>query len=70
MLVGGLKSCLLSKPFLKAKPKTEVDVCNQCGICADNCPKEAKYFDDEAFLSHVKMLESNYNRRVESVMFL
>ncbi len=76
--------------FLKAKPKTRLELCDQCGICANicpmgsiskddcriiegicikcqacikTCPEGAKYFDDEAFLSHVKMLEETYSEQ-------
>ena len=28
------------------------------------------YFDDEAFLSHVAMLEQNYTRRAEMEVFI
>lgn len=82
--------------FLKAKPKTNTELCNQCGVCAKVCPmgsvstedysvvngicikcqacikycaEGAKYFDDEAFLSHKAMLEQNYQRRVENQFF-
>ena len=78
--------------FLKAKPLTDMEKCNKCGICAKvcplgsvssedfsevpgicikcqacivKCPEGAKYFDDAAFLSHVKMLEQNFTRRSE-----
>lgn len=83
--------------FLKAKPKTKEELCDQCGICAEVCPvgsispenpseitgicikcqacvkkctKQAKYFDDAAFLSHVAMLEQNYTRRAEMELFV
>lgn len=83
--------------FLKAKPKTNVNLCDQCGVCANscpmgsiskedytvvegicikcqacvyNCPENAKYFDDAAFLSHVAMLESHFCRQVESEFFI
>ncbi len=71
--------------FLKAKPETDPDKCDLCGICRDSCPvgsinaemqtdgvcikcqacvrkcpKHAKYFTDEDFLSHVRMLERDY----------
>lgn len=83
--------------FMKAKPKTNLDLCVDCGLCAEQCPMgsieheppwdtpgicikchacvrecpvEAKYFDDEQFLSHVAMLEKNYTRRAEPEFFL
>lgn len=34
--------------------------CIKCQACLKVCPIDAKYFDDAAFLSHVKMLETNY----------
>ena len=83
--------------FLKAKPKTHLARCNNCGACARLCPmgaidpknvsnvpgtcikcqrcvrkctKGAKYFDDEAFLSHVKMLEQNFAEPKDNEVFL
>ena len=83
--------------FLKAKPKTNEDLCDKCGICAKacpvgsislenpsevngicikcqacikKCPKQAKFFDDAAFLSHVEMLVQNYQRRAEMEVFV
>ena len=83
--------------FLKAKPKTNEELCDKCGTCAKvcpvgsismenlsevngicikcqacikKCPKGAMYFDDEAFLSHVAMLEQNYTRRAEMEVFI
>lgn len=83
--------------FLKAKPKTNMDLCDNCGTCAEVCPmgsiskenvaevtgicikcqacvrlcpKGAKYFDDPAFLSHVAMLEKNFQKRAEPETFL
>lgn len=83
--------------FLKAKPKTHKELCDNCGTCAKACPmaaidfsntslvpgtcikcqrcvkichSKAKYFDDEAFLSHVHMLEEHYVRRSEPSFFL
>ncbi|MBN7772462.1 EFR1 family ferrodoxin [Clostridium aminobutyricum] len=83
--------------FLKAKPKTDLAKCNQCGICVQACPmgaiaaenpseiigtcikchacikkceKKAKYFDDEAFLSHQLMLERDFTQRAEPELFI
>ena len=33
------------------------------------CPHEAKYFDDPAFLSHVRMLETQYTAKKANVMY-
>ena len=82
--------------FLKATPKTNMDKCTNCGVCASlcpmgsinpanvaeitgicikchscvkNCPEGAKYFDDEAFLSHKAMLERDFMRRAEAKIF-
>lgn len=50
---------------------SQVDgICIKCQACVKVCPTGAKYFDDEAFLSHVKMLEENYTRRSEGVFCL
>lgn len=76
--------------FLKAKPVTDTEKCDGCGICAAKCPmgsidkedvtnvpgicikcqscirrcpNEAKYFDDESMLSHIRMLEEECSKR-------
>ena len=41
-------------------------LCIKCQACVRGCPTHAKYFEDEAFLSHVAMLEQNYARRAEN----
>lgn len=83
--------------FLKAKPKTDLSKCCNCGACARLCPMGAidpqnvaevpgicikcqccvrkcthgaKYFDDEAFLSHVAMLEQNFQEPKRNEVFL
>ena len=83
--------------FLKATPKTDLEFCMECGICAKgcpmgsissadpadvpgicikchrcikNCPREAKYFDDPEFLSHLKMLETTYAGKKENRFYL
>ena len=45
-------------------------ICIKCQACIKKCPKDAKYFDDAAFLSHVAMLEQNYTRRAEIEVFV
>lgn len=83
--------------FLKAKPKTNLEKCNNCGICVSNCPmgsinkenpseitgvcikchacikkcgQKAKFFDDEAFISHKLMLERDFISRKEPELFI
>lgn len=40
-------------------------ICIKCQACVVKCPEGAKYFDDEAFLSHVRMLENSFTKRKE-----
>lgn len=83
--------------FLRAKPRTKLSKCTNCGACVRVCPmgaidprdvssvpgtcikcqacvrkctKGAKYFDDPAFLSHVAMLEQNFQEPKENEVFL
>ncbi|MCH4178647.1 MAG: EFR1 family ferrodoxin [Megasphaera sp.] len=35
-------------------------ICIKCQACVRSCPKQAKYFDDPAFLSHVDMLKQHF----------
>lgn len=51
-------------------PGNVTGICIKCQACVKACPAEAKYFDDEAFLSHVAMLEHNYIRRAENEIFV
>ncbi len=44
--------------------------CIKCQACVRKCPAGARYFDDEAFLSHVRMLERDYGRRAENVVYI
>ncbi|MBE6909256.1 MAG: ferredoxin [Ruminococcaceae bacterium] len=44
-------------------------ICIKCHACVRECPMEAKYFDDEAFLSHKAMLERDFQRRAEVKWF-
>ena len=83
--------------FLKAKPRTNLSKCSNCGACVRACPmgaidpknvaevpgtcikcqscvrkctRGAKFFDDPAFLSHVAILERNFQVPQENQMFL
>lgn len=44
--------------------------CIKCQRCVRKCTKGAKYFDDEAFLSHVRMLEKTYAQPKDNETFL
>ena len=35
-------------------------ICIKCQACVRGCKQGAKYFEDAAFLSHVRMLEQNF----------
>ncbi len=45
-------------------------ICIKCQACVRKCPENAKYFDDEAFLSHVRMLEENFPEPKKNQFFL
>ena len=45
-------------------------ICIKCQACIKICPVNAKYFDDKAFLSHIKMLENNYMKHKANEMFI
>lgn len=51
-------------------PAQVTGICIKCQACVKICPVHAKYFDDPAFLSHVAMLEQNYERKVENRIFI
>lgn len=44
-------------------------VCIKCQACVRKCTKNAKYFDDAAFLSHVAMLEQNFTDEKDNELF-
>ena len=54
----------------KDAPDTCTGICIKCHACIKACPAGAKYFDDEAFLSHVEMLKQNFQRRAEAEWFI
>ena len=53
----------------RAEPTECTGICIKCQGCIRECPAGAKYFDDEAFLSHRAMLEQNYIRRRENEFY-
>ena len=67
----GVCAALCPMGSISRKDPAEVTgVCIKCHACVRNCPTGAKYFDDEAFLSHKAMLERDYTRRAEDKLFL
>lgn len=54
----------------RQNPEVVTGICIKCQACIRKCPTGAKYFDDEAFLSHKQMLEKNYTGRSESGFFV
>lgn len=67
------KLCALQCPMgsISYENPTVVEgICIKCQACVKACPVNAKYFDDEAFLSHVEMLEHNYTRRAKNEVFV
>lgn len=45
-------------------------LCIKCQSCVRRCTRHAKYFDDPAFLSHVAMLEANFQEPKTNEIFL
>ena len=45
-------------------------ICIKCHACVKACPEGAKYFDDEAYLSHRAMLVRDYTKRCEPCWFV
>lgn len=43
--------------------------CIKCHACVHVCTKRAKYFDDEAFLSHVAYLEKHFTSRAGNALY-
>ena len=66
-------ACARLCPMGAIDPKNVSNVpgtCIKCQRCVRKCTKGAKYFDDEAFLSHVKMLEQNFAEPKDNEVFL
>lgn len=67
----GLCAELCPMESISRKDPAEIKgICIKCMACVRNCPTGAKSFTDEAFLSHVRMLEKNYRQRAANRFFL
>lgn len=65
--------CARVCPMGAIDPKNVANVtgiCIKCQACVRKCTKNAKYFDDPAFLSHVSMLEKNFIEPKKNEVFL
>lgn len=51
-------------------PARVIGICIKCQACIRSCPKEARYFDDPAFLSHKQMLEENFTAEKKTEFFI
>lgn len=70
---NGCGACVRMCPMGAIDPRDPANVpgtCIKCQACVRKCTKQAKYFDDEAFLSHVAMLEANFKDPKENETFL
>lgn len=54
----------------KEDPSDIIGICIKCHSCVKGCEQNAKYFDDEQFISHKSMLERDFARRGEPVFFI
>ena len=64
-----IKSCPMGS-ISEQNPSNISGICIKCHACVKKCPQKAKYFDDPAFISHVKMLEANYTKASKTELFL
>lgn len=65
--------CARTCPMGAIDPANVAEVpgtCIKCQSCVRKCTHHAKYFDDPAFLSHVAMLEKNFQEPKEIETFL
>lgn len=70
---NGAAPCVRMCPMGAIDPQDPSNVpgtCIKCQACVRKCTKQAKYFDDEAFLSHVAMLEAHFKDPKENENFL
>lgn len=70
---NGCGACVKACPMAAIDPKNVANVpgtCIKCQACVRKCTKQAKFFDDPAFLSHVTMLEQNFADPKDNEIFL
>lgn len=65
-------ACAAFCPMGSINQKTfDVDgICIKCQACVRGCPHHARVFTDEAFLSHVQMLEQNYSKQSKNQFYV
>ena len=66
-------ACARVCPMGAIDPKNVANVpgtCIKCHACVRRCTRHAKYFDDPAFLSHVAMLEQNFQEPKKNEIYL
>lgn len=54
----------------RENPSDVEGICIKCHSCIHHCPNGAKQFDDKAFISHVRMLETHYTEEKEIAFFI
>lgn len=62
------KVCPMGSILPEDGARTE-GICIKCQACIQKCPVQARKMLDEAFLSHVKMLEEHYTKRASNAFF-
>ena len=60
--------CPMGSVKMEELPVT-AGICIKCQACVRRCPRQARFFDDPALLSHIAMLETNYARRAANLFF-
>ena len=54
----------------KDHPEETTGICIKCQACVLKCPRNARCFTDPVMLSHIRMLEKNYQDRTASSIYL